>query len=208
MSKSTKALAILGVVAGLGVAALPLSSYAATEGQHYYNQDEMTVNLNVNDFISLETTQANKTVSLGNVINNGPIVSGTGTINVKTNNAGGYVVKISPKDGTKTGMVGKTASNTETIAAGVPKVGESKWGYRLAAAEGGTADAYQGLTAEAELTKTTAKPADAGDTITIEFGASVSASQAADEYSTTVLLTATTAATTDVVELPSTPTEG
>lgn len=34
MSTTTKALAIMGVVAGLGVAALPMSSYAATDLLH------------------------------------------------------------------------------------------------------------------------------------------------------------------------------
>jgi len=52
MSKMSKAIAVLGVVAGLGVAALPLSSYAADEP--YSQSTSADVQVGVSGAISIE----------------------------------------------------------------------------------------------------------------------------------------------------------
>lgn len=195
MSKTTKALAIMGVVAGLGVAALPMSSYAATDSTN------MGVKTTIEDYIAIETTTDGsddtdaKNVVVSNVINNGEIGTGTGTFNVKTNNKSGYYVQISATDTTL-----KNATN-ETIPAGVPAKGTSAWGYK-ASADGVSNvtikdDVYAGKDyaavsgTAATIATGTAATADAGDNITMTFGISASASQAAGTYKGTVTLTAT-----------------
>lgn len=57
MSKSTKIIAALGVVAGLGVAALPMASYAATAGQTI--SGNVAVGASVNDAIAMTITGNN-----------------------------------------------------------------------------------------------------------------------------------------------------
>lgn len=199
MSKSIKALAILGVVAGLGVAALPLSSYAA-ESEDSLN---IGVQTTIKDYIAIESdselTEENQTyVNIGELTNNGPIInteSGAGaSIVIKTNHEKGYTVSI------KADATDLTADGiTDVIPAGVPAQNSSAWGYKASKADGVTnvtiesaAASYAGVTKDNVkiATGTTATNAD-GDTIRLDFAASADASQAAGTYKGVVTLTAT-----------------
>lgn len=201
MSKTTKALAIMGVVAGLGVAALPMSSYAA-EGASPQSTD-MGVKTTIEDYIAIETTTDGsddtdpKNVLVEGVVNNGALKDGTGVFNVKTNNKKGYYVQIKAADTTL-----KNADN-DTIPAGVPAKGTSAWGYKASVAEAATnvsietaAQNYAAVTdSNVTIAKGAAATGNAGDDINLTFGISASASQAAGTYTGKVTLTATTDAT-------------
>lgn len=164
MSKTTKTFAILGVVAGLGVAALPFNAMAATTPLNGDNDnpvtDQVTVKATLKDYISIELAAGDKgtfdetaatditagdsatvvahahTLDLGELVNGGAVVEGNLLVNVKTNNAKGYKLGIKAAG---TNLVGKTDSNN-TIAAGVPAVGSSLWSFKAEA--GGTGGAY------------------------------------------------------------------
>lgn len=164
MSKTTKTFAILGVVAGLGVAALPFNAMAATTPLNGDNDnpvtDQVTVKATLKDYISIELAAGDKgtfdetaatditagdpatvvahahTLDLGELVNGGAVVEGNLLVNVKTNNAKGYKLGIKAAG---TNLVGKTDSNN-TIAAGVPVVGSSLWSFKAEA--GGTGGAY------------------------------------------------------------------
>lgn len=194
MSKTTKALAIMGVVAGLGVAALPMSTYAAQST----DKDTVTVKLEVEDFISCDVTTENKTVDLGKVASNTASATGNATVNIKTNNAQGYKASIAaPADGAnkdQINMIGET--DTNIIKPGDPTatgLTESAWGYTVSSTtEGVTVDtafndgAYKGIALssapQAIASRTGAKTAETGDDITLTFKAYISATQNADVY--------------------------
>ena len=141
MSKMSKAVAVLGVVAGLGVAAMPLSTYALTA-----QSDETTIQATVKDTIALvveaNATDADafddttNTLNIGDLIVNGPVVSKSLDAVVYANGTTGYTLSIAPADSTNTAMVGATASNTATIPAltanGALGGGVKGWGFRVA----------------------------------------------------------------------------
>ncbi len=205
MSKTTKALAIMGVVAGLGVAALPMSTYAAQST----DSDTVTVKLEVEDFISCEVTTAGKTVDLSKVASNALTTTGDATVNIKTNNAQGYKAAIAaPATGDhkdQINMIGVTTTNV--IEPGVPATAQtagtkSAWGYTVSSETAGvTVDAafdggvYKGITASSApqsiASRTGAKTAEAGDNITLTFQAYVAPTQNADVYTGYAEVTAT-----------------
>ena len=90
MSKITKTIAALGVVAGLGVAALPLASYADSP-----DSKPITVNANIGSSFSLTVDKNAVTLA---PTNNGPVVNTEtdGGINatVTSNNANGYTLVL------------------------------------------------------------------------------------------------------------------
>ena len=114
MSKSTKVIAALGVVAGLGVAALPLSSFAASTG-------DVNVKVEVGSTISMtidgadhSTTALEKSVAMDN---NDTDSSLTASIKVTTNDANGYILSVKDKNGDGAALKGALSSNTQTIPA-------------------------------------------------------------------------------------------
>lgn len=225
MSKTTKALAILGVVAGLGVSAMPMSAMAAVNLQGDNTTpatDEVTVKTTIKDFISIELKQGTvgddgsftggvtdgthtaHVLDLGNLTNGGAVVSGSLLVNVKTNNAKGYKLGITAGGTTLNGK----DDAAHTIAAGNPAVGTSAWSFKIA--KGGSADAYTTMTLDGDYTtydhtipttntrvaRYSAATDNSGLDTEVTFGVSANASQAADEYSQTVTFTAATDATT------------
>lgn len=230
MSKTTNLLVALGVVAGLGVAALPLSSYAVTgtettpDSYDTDNNDDtvdrLGVQVEIKDYISIEapitdTESGDNFVKIAGVINNGDIQSESTDVNVKTNASAGYTVSITAAGygDDKTALVAfeadgttQDAANTDKFEAGAPTVGESKWGYKVSKAESAAnvtiesaAADYAGVTTgNVQIVTGTTKTADAGDTFTITFGATASASMNPGVYKGGVKLTAATkTATTD-----------
>lgn len=213
MSKTTKALAILGVVAGLGVAAMPMSAMAAVnvDGDNETPAtDELTVKTTIEDYISIELSGTGVTGSdhahvlalgtSGVIANGATIAEGTVTVNVKTNNAKGYKLGIAAAG---TSLVGET--DTNTIPGGTPAQGSSFWGFKVAA---GTNNSN--LSVESDYSTYKAVPTDntkissgskattaTGTDTDVTFGVTASADQAADTYSQKVTFTAAVDATTD-----------
>lgn len=186
MTKTIKAFAILGVVAGLGVAALPLSSYAADPSQ------DIKVQLTLDDYISCEMSKdAESTVTITDIVNNGAAQTNSTSINVKTNSTKGYKVTIKSKT-SETALVNTTEGVTASIpalgtAVATIPTGESAWGYK-----GGDITNFTGVTATDATLKTSEAKATSndGDDIEVTFGAAASASQAPGTYEQTVVLTA------------------
>lgn len=156
MSKTTKALAALGVVAGLGVAALPIGVGAApvVDGDTASGDNSATADGNVSDTVTvrteikptltLEVTGANDAaigsgserhlVLLGTngELQNGGNGSGTATVKVTTNHLGGYKVNM---NGETTGFNGQTNtgeafSDIADNTAAFPTTGASVFGYK------------------------------------------------------------------------------
>ena len=173
MSKITKTIAALGVVAGLGVAALPLASYAATT-------QNIAVEAEIGETLSVETPTVAK-VELAPT-NGAAAVNGSSSVTVKTNHLSGFTLNIKDSD-SETGLTGDSG----TIAAGTVLDGtESAWAYK-----GGDKTAYTAITTEnVLLKKTTAPTAAAGETVEITFGVAADADQAAGTYTGGVTVTA------------------
>lgn len=177
MSKITKTIAALGVVAGLGVAALPLASYADSP-----DLETLTVNANIGQSFSLSVDKNAVTLK---PTNNGEIVNTetAGGINatVTSNNAAGYTLVLT---GTEDYSL---ADGDNKIAAGVPAKGTSAWGIK-----GGKITGYQALGASGLTLADTSAPTDtAGEVTDIDFAVSAAANQAAGNYTAELTLTAT-----------------
>lgn len=155
MSKTTKALAALGVVAGLGVAALPICVGAApvVDGDTASGDNSATADGNVSDTVTvrteikptltLEVTGANDADIVGSEkhlvllgtngeLQNGGDGSGTATVKVTTNHLGGYKVNM---NGETTGFNGQTNtgeafSDIADNTAAFPTTGASVFGYK------------------------------------------------------------------------------
>ncbi len=157
MSKLTSAIAVLGVVAGLGVAALPLSSYAAEttdkvdglkvtdygtdaspEGNGIVEQNT-AIKMKISKMLTIETgaAEVELTTSDGTNYKGDPL-----TVTVATNNTKGYkltiagsastTVKSNLTSGTNTSDVIIPASGT--VATPAPLAlngGASAWGYNV-----------------------------------------------------------------------------
>lgn len=222
MSKTTKAFAILGVVAGLGVAALPFNAMAAVNlnGDNTTPAtDEVTVKATIQDYISIELKQGDKgtfsgglegegetqthtahTLDLGDVINGGDIAEGNLLVNVKTNNVKGYKLGIKAAASSLT----DGGSPANTIPGGAPEVGKSFWGFKVAAGanntnltivEDYTTEYNKVPTANTNISNGSMATDTDGTDTKVTFGVSASANQAAATYSQTVTFTAATVAT-------------
>ena len=172
MSKITKTIAALGVVAGLGVAALPLASYADTK-------QTITVNAQLDQTLSVGTpTQATVTIP---VTNNAEVAQGSTSVTVTTNNDGGYTLNIKDADGTTT-----LADGDNNIPAGKPTQGVSAWAYK----GGDTADWTKITESDVALKTTDAPTSNTGEAVEISFGVTAAANQAAGTYTGAVTVTA------------------
>ncbi len=188
MTKSTKIIAALGVVAGIGVAALPLTSYAA--------ENDVTVTVNVSSAISQNITSTN-TVTLA------PNAADTSTMkinsSISTNDLDGYTITVKDKD-TNTALVHTTTpAHTIPTGAGQPTAGTASWAVKAAAA-------YSGQTAGLNTTWT-AMPASSASPLTLrnksagaavttnevstlEIGVATAAAQPTGAYADTIVFTA------------------
>lgn len=173
MSKITKTIAALGVVAGLGVAALPLASYAATT-------QNISVEAKIGETLSVETPTV-ATVQL-TPTNGAAAVNGTSSVTVKTNHHSGFTLNIKDSD-SDTGLTGTSG----TIAAGTTLNGTvSAWAYK-----GGDTTEFTAITkSDVALKETDAPTAAAGETVEITFAVAADADQAAGTYTGGVTVTA------------------
>lgn len=184
MSKMTKAIAALGVVAGLGVAALPLSSYA--DGSTSVN-----IRANVENTVSVATSTPE--VDFGTVVpGSSKIANQNAVLNVSANTDQGWELTIQGKDG-KTDMVlvdendipvaGEGAA--VTIATSDLSGSNYGWGWKLASASG----AYNVVPDTA--TQVTSGKGD--QEVDVAFGIRVAAGQTQGNYLGSVVFTATAA---------------
>lgn len=206
MSKTTNALVALGVVAGLGAAALPLSSYALTEypgtGDPLTATGNVPVQLKIDETLSMFITDEAGTADFTSPV----ALSSTDKVNyestpiaiqVNAGNKDGYHLTMHGSY-TKEGQTGvETAlvnENNTTIATGdLTSTTESQWGYKvLKGADGASLDA----TWNAVQPQATAAAIDSLDkagvqTTKVTFGAHVIAGQEAGIYDGQVTFTAT-----------------
>lgn len=209
MSKMSKAILALGVVAGLGVATLPLSSYAAD----YSQSAQAKVQVEVGGAISIAVDSGNtdKTlVDLGQLMVNGDVKTGSVDVIVSTNNTkatDGIAYNLTMS------MAGESNAlsngNGATIPAGTPQQGDSAWGWTQStitdadsiAAATWAAVPVKGSSAATLTTATGKVPAATVDadnkvtagseTTTVTFGASADGNQQEGVYTGSVVFTAT-----------------
>lgn len=193
MSKMTKTIAVLGVVAGLGVAALPLSSYAAevTNTGATSATADVTFQATVGNSISI--TAADDTVAVTDVIANQDVKEGSTTVKIATNNATGYQLQIKDKDA-DLALKPAAAGTADGIATGVPAKGTNAWGFKASVTDATITLAdtgYRAIKATNQILaeKTTASAAE-GDVVTLTFGVTVDSTILPDTYSDVVTLTA------------------
>ena len=173
MSKVTKTIAALGVVAGLGVAALPLASYAVEE-----NPATVNITARLQDSLSLTVTETELSFDLEN---GGTVATDATDATVTTNNAAGYDLNIKAGSG-GTALV----SGSYSIEAGAAAQGTSAWGYNT---DGGTT--YTGVTAQDVSIASAEAPTEAAGTkTTITVGVSADSTQEAGTYTGSFVLTA------------------
>lgn len=186
MSKMTQTIAVLGVVAGLGVAALPLSTYAATTE----NPATVDVLATVNGSISM--TVADEEVHVGTVNTDGTIASKSTIVTVSTNNTNGYKLEMTDSD-TNTNMVqidanGDPLNGGASIPTGDLTAATSGWGYSVD--NGAKYNVVPALGATpATIASSSATATDEATTVT--FGVKAAAGQAEGNYKGTVVFTAT-----------------
>lgn len=181
MSKMTKVIAALGVVAGLGVAAMPLSSYAAETASA-----NVDVYATVDNSLSIEASK--ERVDLGPV-SVGGVATGATTITVNTTAEKGYNLNIKDSD-TETALVKMTAdgatvatgADAATIPAGDLTAATSAWGYKT------TGDVYSVITTEDKEIFSTAAAGEASTDVT--FGVKIGTGQAEGTYKGGVIFTA------------------
>lgn len=135
MSKLLKVIAVLGVAAGLGVVAVPLSSCRAASTSETKNAP---VNVEVLGTISLTVTNVDtatdfdpdtSTLNLGDVIVNGPVA--TKSVDVVISSNGPRQVSLSIRDSDdETGLV--SGDNViPAITGTVLQKGMAGWGYKV-----------------------------------------------------------------------------
>ena len=185
MSKTTSALIALGVVAGLGAAALPLSSYAVDP-----QTEDVAVTLKIEDELTIEADKS----TTDKVDLSGDGHTGDVTLTVVTNNQKGYNLAIKGSGANPTTLKSENgdeiAATAGTFAAPAAfGTTNSEWGYRLA----GFADnAFAGVKEDDVQIKTTDAPTgSAGDETVVTFGASIADGQPAGTYDGQVTFTAT-----------------
>lgn len=190
MSKiATKVIAGLGVVAGLAMATLPLTSYVSAAS----DTENVTVNVDVASTITINsaTTPVNIAFTAAQL---GTTRTGDCTVSVSTNNSAGYKLTLSMIS--SDANAGALKSPNSTIAksantfASPAALTAGTWGYRISSF---TANMYAGVpaAAAAQQIKTTSAPASADSTV-VTFAARVANTQASGTYTNQVTFVATT----------------
>lgn len=212
MSNLSKSIAILGVVAGLGVAALPLSTYAAdpvTSADNKTVAKDVTVKLSIEDLLQISTSDVNE-VTLTTDSTAAPFVythANPVIVNVATRNSKGYNLTIAgstaDKD-TKTGLYNAAGDVIETGSFDTNSLTTpfttSAWGYAVATGEDTIGTAYTALAANGAATKidgATSATVAAGQNTKVKFAAVVADGQAAGDYEGKVTFTATNVTTAE-----------
>ncbi len=180
MNKIAKIASGVGAVAMLGVAALPLTSYAAT------TVDE-TVNVEVGAVCALVLSGTTSAVATApGVINATPDNTTLFTnANVLCNNAAGYTLTMKAKTAADVNLVGQESSRTLPAKGTAPVSGTESYSWHT-----GTNWATPSTTA-VNVASTSAPSAVAGDNYKINYGVGTAANTAADTYESTITYTIT-----------------
>src|SRR5574344_424052 len=183
MSKSTKIIAALGIAAGLGVAALPLSSFAALD-LNGVNGDAKTMDVTVSATVGSSVAIAVNAATEPATINLTANASGTSTSKVEyaTNSSTGLTLSLKDKD---TDLNLKSGDTDVIPAAAAVAAGTSAWNIT-----GGTSVCQAGAaitSADQEVVKTTAA---VNDSTTMTYGVSTSADQHPGTYTDVITYTA------------------
>lgn len=185
MKKMTAAMAALGVVAGLGAAALPLASYAASEN--------VPVTAIIDTTLSISTSA--EEVKIANVVPGGAIATEDLTVTVSVNSdatgsANNYDLTIKDSDAI-TALV--AADGVNNIPAGVPTANgaNSAWGFATVNTGTGVAGTYKPVTTTDQPIVTDGSLANAPVSTVLRFGVNAKSGQAAGTYTGGVILTAT-----------------
>ena len=215
MSKTTKIIAALGVAAGLGVAALPAASFAASTVA-----GEVNVSADVNEAIAMTITGNGDSTGQGvdvftpsnattidghsggtaydpeNLQSSSSTVSllpnaadtttATSTIKVYTNAAGGFTLSVKDAD-SNTALVNGSDSSATIPAGATITPGTAAWGYK-----GGSVTDFAAISATDETVYTQSTPTSGGQTINMVYGVSTASDQKTGTYSDTIIYTATT----------------
>lgn len=174
MTKSTKIIAAIGVIAGLGVAALPVGAFAVST-------QDVTVKVNIDSSISLGVDQNTTQVTMAP--NQADSSSLKTKLTVSTNNAAGYKLEVKDKDA-DTSL--KSGTNTIPAAAAV-SAGTAAWNVK-----GGDKVFQSGaaITAADQLVTESSAPAASAQT-DMTYGVSTSSNQASGTYQDVITYTAT-----------------
>lgn len=211
MSKTTKMIAALGIVAGLGVAAMPFGAFAAEPYDQNDNlntpkDDTATVTFSavVDPVVSIRVDADTQTIA--SIAPHAKDESKTTVATISTNDEGGWKLYAKDANGgtlnkaadTGAGVSAKTIdAYTDTLAAGT-----SAFGYKVSATARGASsesegtitnakEAYSAFTGGDVLIASANKRA-ADDTVTVTYGVSTADDQAAGTYTDTITYTAHT----------------
>ena len=182
----TRSIAVLGVVAGIGVAALPAMSYAAS------NDVELSV--------TVQSTLAGETAICKDGLTPATIGAGTSTTlscGISYQSNGAATVSIKDEDETLNLVSGSnTIAPISTAAADVTGEG---WGYKFTVGNAGadsggltaTNDQYNPITAEDFTIASNTAPLTSAATGTFEFKVSTQSGTEAGTYTDTVVISIT-----------------
>lgn len=164
-----------GVVAALGVVALPLSSYAV-------DTQNVTLNVTVGTGIQLAVDAGTKAVSMNSGEFNETLQT---TATVSTNNANGYKITVIDQDNNNALT---SAGNTIPAADGPLSAGTAGWGIK-----GGDIVDYKAVPAQGATALTLVNKGGTanGDTTAFTYGIATANTQASGIYADTVTFTAT-----------------
>lgn len=213
MSNISKTIAVLGVVAGLGVAALPLSTYAAPtvwsetggsdttygsdkDGNHFVKKDT-DIKLTIEDVLSIDidATEVELTSTDGTEYTNAAPLN----VTVISKNSKGYNLTIAGTATTNKTSLTNAAGDQIFKGAGVfatpaalDNTTQSQWGYSVVGEAAFTEGLYAGVTEAGETIKTsTASTVNEGEKTQINFAAKIKDGQASGTYNGKVTFTAT-----------------
>lgn len=224
MSNLSKTIAILGVVAGLGITALPLSSYAvestdfkaAEEGTpRTVDSDAVPLQLEVTDYLEIATEFQNE--DTGAVIlksgadTNGANYTGDLKVYIRSNATNGYTLNMKPTAAANVDMVSEADADDKIVpitTAGAFNADGSSWAYQVVLPPAGDSEIKGAATGMAGWTAITESGAtiltqtgldaqtttETGRAVPLFFGAKVASDQPAGVYKTSVTFTATNAA--------------
>ena len=199
MSKLNKAIAALGIVAGLGVAALPLSSYAAdlkTVSQNLTVQAYIEETISITIAEGSEGSFTDKGASTDAILDLGNVALGsyaTGDVDVKvmTNSDSGYTLTLASATDSTTMTNGKTGTINAIASGAIESSSTSAWGYKVGSGN------WTGVVANNSDSKPTidssTAPTDGESTgvTNVTFGVAASSTQESGTYTASVVFTAT-----------------
>lgn len=193
MSKIAKTIAVFGVVAGLGVAALPLSSYATDGTTHTTDSGPVRVSATVDNSISITTDTSE--VNFGSIsADDGVKVKSVAVTVAAQGGDGTYELKARTVNGsgamTPNGQdTGQEANGKIPALTGGSFAEVAGWGVGI---NDGGDTTWQGLNSTAKTLKSgTNGNAEGGDLTNVLFGVQVDSSTSEGTYYTDVVFTAT-----------------